>query len=290
MIEFDYAEFTTRNIGFVKPDEQSVLKRGRVFVAGVGGMGGAALFTLVRAGVGHVAIADIDTFEISNLNRQLAATLGTIGVPKTDACVNLCQQINPEIDMPVFGGEWVDQLDTITSDYGTIINGCDDVKATLALYRAAALNGATIIDAYAATLPSVYVVRPNDPRPEERMAYPTVGSPLEAIDASTEQECVLRELEYVLTHSSSRRYVDLDIATEFAAGKRSRFSFAPMVLTTGNLMAYEAIARLLGWKSRTDHKGYFLDPYRNRIERPLPALVAWAKVRIVRSFLNKMLA
>src|SRR5690606_13841021 len=73
-----YSEMTTRNIGFISEAEQARLKGGAVFVAGVGGMGGAAVQMLVRAGVGKIAIADLDTFEVSNLNRQLFAFTDTV--------------------------------------------------------------------------------------------------------------------------------------------------------------------------------------------------------------------
>ena len=78
-MNFDYKTFSTRNIGFVTETEQTHLREGAVFVAGVGGMGGACLASLVRAGVGRIAIADIDRFEVSNLNRQVFANLDTLG-------------------------------------------------------------------------------------------------------------------------------------------------------------------------------------------------------------------
>ena len=289
-MSFSYAEFTTRNIGFVTPDQQDRLRNGRLFIAGVGGMGGAAFASIVRAGVGHIGIADIDHFEISNLNRQVVATLETVGVSKVAATVDMAQRINPEIELQTFGAEWTSLLDTITQTYSIIINGTDDTRATVALYRAAKHAGVTVIDAYAASLPSVYLVRPNAQRPEERLAYPTVGCPPEDITDEMVQTCVRKELEYVLTHSSSRKYVDLDIAAEFAAGKRSRFSFAPMVITTGNLMAYEALALLLDQTTKTDDRGYFFNPYTGRTERPLPWPAALLMGQLVRRFLDRMLA
>ena len=81
MTDFDYGEMTTRNRGFVTGAEQEMLRDARVFIPGVGGMGGAAFMALVRAGVGKFVIADIDVFEISNLNRQLFSRADTIGRP-----------------------------------------------------------------------------------------------------------------------------------------------------------------------------------------------------------------
>ena len=85
MTAFDYAEFTTRNLGFLTPAEQAALREGAVFVAGVGGMGGACFLALVRAGVGRFAVCDIDVFETSNLNRQVFAFTDTVGQDKAEA-------------------------------------------------------------------------------------------------------------------------------------------------------------------------------------------------------------
>ena len=288
--QFDYAEFTTRNFGFVSPEEQARLKSASVFVAGVGGMGGACFASLVRAGVGRIGLADIDRFEISNFNRQVFASLDTVGQDKAAASEAAALRINPEIALERFGGEWTDKLDDIASRYNVIVNGCDDVAASVALYRAAKTHGVTVIDAYASPLPSVIVVRPDAPRPEERLSYPTLGKSWEALTLEETRGAFLKELEYVLTHSSSAFHVDLGAAAEMAAGKRSRMSFAPMVVTTGNLMAYEALQALMGRTSRTDHRGWFLNPYSAKVERPLLPPIAFAKGLLVRRFMAKMLA
>jgi molybdopterin/thiamine biosynthesis adenylyltransferase len=288
MTGFNYAEFTTRNLGFVTAEEQARLHDGSVFIPGVGGMGGAALMLLVRAGVGRFTIADIDTFEVSNLNRQVFATLDTVGHAKADAAAEAALKINPSVKLEVLGAEWLERVDALAAAHKTIVNGTDDARATVALYRAAQAARATVIDAYAATLPSVYVVRPDDPRPEERMRYPTVGKDWRAIDDADRAQCLNRELEWALTHSNTHRYVDLAIAAELAAGKRKRFSFAPMVVTTGALMAYEAIRLILGQPGGADHRGYFFNPHTARTEHPLPWPLSAAKGALVRRFMAKM--
>jgi hypothetical protein len=117
-------------------------------------------------------------------------------------------------------------------------------------------------------------VRPDDPRPEERLNYPTRNKDWRDIDEADRRAAMLAEIEHVMLHSSSRNYVDLAIAGEVAAGRRSRMSFAPMVISTGMLMAYEAIALILGRKSGTDCRGWFLNPHRPAIEKPRNAVVA----------------
>jgi hypothetical protein len=92
-----------------------------------------------------------------------------------------------------------------------------------------------------------------------------------------------------MVNSSSAKHIDLHVAAELMAGKRSRPSFAPMVITTGTLMASEAIKVLIG-RDTVDCRGVFLNPWTMRIERPKPAPVAWVLERMARRYLNRILA
>lgn len=290
MTEFSYAEMTTRNRGFVNDAEQAKLREATVFIPGTGGMGGAALMALLRAGVGSFILADLDGFEVSNLNRQLFCTLDTVGVHKAEAAHATALRINPEVRVEVLDGAWTEQLDRIAGAADVIVNGMDDAAAGVHLYRRARALGKTVIDAYASPLPSVTVVRPGDPRPEERLGYPTTGVPWTAVDAAMRNACLVREIEYVLVHSSSHAHVDLEIAAEVAAGKRSRFSFSTMVTMAGTMMAEEAIRVLLDRPGGTDCRGYFFNPHRVRVERPRSAPVAALRRLVVRRFLARMMA
>jgi tRNA A37 threonylcarbamoyladenosine dehydratase len=290
MTEFSYGEMTTRNRGFVTEAEQETLRRARVFIPGVGGMGGAAFMALVRSGIGHFVIADIDVFEVSNLNRQLFATLDSVGKLKAEAARDMAVKINPEVEIEVLGQEWTDSLDAILAKSDVAINGMDHAGAGVHLYRRCAALNRTLIDAYAAPLPSVTVVRPSAPRLEDRLKYPTRGVEWQDITSDMGVDCLMREIQYVLTHSSSHLYVDLEVAAEVAAGKRSRFSFSTMVTMAGTLMAQEAIHIVLGRKGGTDHRGYFFNPHSVSVEKPLPAPLAAIKGLVVQGFMKKMMA
>lgn len=289
MTAFTYSEMTTRNRGFVTEAEQERLRKACVFIPGTGGMGGAAFMVLLRSGVGQFVIADIDTFEISNLNRQLFATLDAVGRPKADVARETALRINPDVSIEVLGGSWTQELDRLLEKSDVVVNGMDDAAAGVHLYRRAGDIGRTVIDAYASPLPSVTRVAPDAPRLEERLRYPTIGVAPEDISPDMRTQCLMREIEYVLTHSSSHRYVDLDVAAEVAAGRRSRFSFSTMVTMAGTLMAEEAIRVILGRKGAVDHRGWFFNPHTARVERPLPAPVATAKLLLVRRFMRRMI-
>lgn len=290
MTDFSYAEMTTRNRGFVTEAEQERLRGAHIFIPGVGGMGGAAFMALVRAGVGRFAIADIDSFEISNLNRQLFANLDTIGKGKAAAAKEAALRINPEVEIELLGAEWTDEIDRLVKASDVVVNGMDDAAAGVHLYRRSKVHGRTVIDAYASPLPSVTRVNPDTPRPEERLGYPTVGTDWRDVSADMRLQCLMLEIEYVLTNSSSHRYVDLEIAGDVAAGRRSRFSFSTMVTMAGMMMAEEALRVVLKRPGGADHRGWFFNPHAGKVEHPLPAPIATLKRVLVRRFMRKFLA
>ncbi len=286
--QFSYEEFITRNLGFVNQAEQDKLRASRVLIIGVGGMGGTALATLARIGIEHFVIADIDFFEVSNLNRQIFSNLSTINRDKAQVAREEVLKINPNIKLEVLGAEWLARLPELLQRVDVVINGCDDVKSTITLMRLARDRKKTVIDAFASTLPSVYVVRPSDPRPEETFGYPTAGLQLSEITPALEKACAAKEIEYVATHSTSIRHVHLEYIAEMMSGKRKRISFAPMVWMTSILMAYETVKILLDRKTQVDHRGIFLNPWTLSYERPLPAPLAAVKRRLVRYYISKL--
>ena len=71
------------------------LKKSRVAVFGVGGVGGYCVEALARSGVGALDLIDDDTVNITNLNRQIIATHDTLGMAKVDAAKARVLSINP---------------------------------------------------------------------------------------------------------------------------------------------------------------------------------------------------
>lgn len=82
-------------------DKLAKLREAKVLVCGLGGVGGAAVEQLARAGVGHICIVDADFVSESNINRQLIATHENIGENKTEAFRKRLLSINPDIQLDV---------------------------------------------------------------------------------------------------------------------------------------------------------------------------------------------
>ena len=285
---FDYKEFTGRNIGFVSEKEQEILRNTTVFIPGVGGMGGAALATLVRMGIENFIIADMDEFDVSNLNRQIFATLDTVGKSKVESTKQAILNINPNVKLEVYDNSWSNHLDEILPKSDIVINGNDDIRAAIQLMRKAKEHNKTVVDAFASPLPNIFVVKPSDQRPENVFKFPTVGIELENISEDMLKECSGKEIEHVLVHSNSSDHVHLDIASEMIAGTRKRISFAPMVWTTGCLMAYEIVRFKLNKKGGPGIKGVFVNPWTMQVEKPRNFISAGFRRIFVRKFLNSV--
>lgn len=72
------------------------LHEASVMVVGLGAVGGYALEGLARAGVGRLILVDFDTFDETNINRQILALMSTIGKKKTDVAAQRVKEINPD--------------------------------------------------------------------------------------------------------------------------------------------------------------------------------------------------
>lgn len=99
---FDYLKAFDRNLGWLSSEEQTKLRTSCVAIAGLGGTGGYQAEVLARLGVGRFKIGDPDTYEPTNLNRQLGATVETFGASKTEVIRKRILSINPEASVETF--------------------------------------------------------------------------------------------------------------------------------------------------------------------------------------------
>lgn len=129
------------------PEAMERLRRSRVAVFGIGGVGGYALEALVRSGIGALDLIDDDRVCLSNLNRQIIATRKTLGKYKVDAAEERVLEINPDCRVLTFKTFFMpdtrDQFDFSQFDY--VIDAIDTVTGKLALIEAARETGTPII-------------------------------------------------------------------------------------------------------------------------------------------------
>ena len=109
------------------------LKRSRVAVFGVGGVGGYVVEALVRSGVGTLDIIDNDDVSLTNINRQLIATHETIGMSKVDIGETRIHQINPDCIVNKHKVFYLPETSETFdfSDYDYVVDAIDTVSAKL---------------------------------------------------------------------------------------------------------------------------------------------------------------
>ena len=123
------------------------LKRSRVAVFGLGGVGGYVVEALARSGVGALDLVDNDTVAPSNLNRQIIATRDTLGMKKTEAAAQRVRSIDPTIRVKTFDVFLTRENagDFTYSDYDYIVDAIDTVSAKIELICRAQAAGVPII-------------------------------------------------------------------------------------------------------------------------------------------------
>ncbi|MBK8576206.1 MAG: ThiF family adenylyltransferase [Elusimicrobia bacterium] len=147
---FDYSKAFSRNLGLVDSLEQNRLKHSVVAIAGLGGVGGVHLTTLARLGIGGFHIADFDSFEVQNFNRQTGATVSTLGRPKIDVMAEQVMDINPTVHLRRFGsGISRQNIAAFLDGVDVVVDGLDffAVEAREMLFDEAERRGIPLITA-----------------------------------------------------------------------------------------------------------------------------------------------
>lgn len=128
-------------------DAMDALKKARVIVFGAGGVGGAAVEALARGGVGEIHVVDPDTISESNINRQILATVNTVGKNKASAAAERIMQINPQCRAEAHELFYTaeDKGGIVLADFDFVIDAIDTVSSKLALIEEATSSGVPII-------------------------------------------------------------------------------------------------------------------------------------------------
>lgn len=254
--EFDYESAFSRNIGWVTEAEQVTLRRKRVAIAGMGGVGGVHLLTLARLGIGAFNIADFDTFDIVNFNRQAGATMSSLGRPKVEVLAEMALDINPELDIRRFAqGVSADNLDEFLDGIDLYVDGLDFFsfaarRATFAACRRRGIPAVTAAPLGMGTAMLIFI--------PEGMSFEEYFR-LEGCD---EEEMAIRFLLGLSPGMLQRGYL-ADPSRVDLSERRGPSTIAACQLCAG-VTATEALKILLGrGKVLVAPRGYQFDAYRN---------------------------
>lgn len=127
------------------------LTKAHVAVFGVGGVGGAAAWALCRSGVGEMTLIDFDVVSVTNLNRQMVATVQNLGRDKIDAAADMLLAINPQLNLHLKKVKAAEEnMPELLQGVGFVADCIDDVAAKCALIAYCTQTGLPIVSSMGA--------------------------------------------------------------------------------------------------------------------------------------------
>ena len=123
---------------------QTRLLAARALIVGAGGLGSPAAMYLAAAGVGHIVLADDDTVDLTNLQRQIAHTTARVGEPKVASAATTLAALNPGVQVSTLASRLQDDaLLHAEIEAADVVLDCTDNFATRVLLNRACVAHAT---------------------------------------------------------------------------------------------------------------------------------------------------
>ena len=228
------ADQFTRTRQMLGVDAFERLKGSKVIVFGVGGVGSYTVEALARSGIGSITVVDNDEVALSNINRQLPATLKTVGRKKVDVIKEHILDINPDCQVEAialfYSDDTKNQIDLTKFDY--VCDAIDTVSAKIYIAQFCYENNIPCISAMGAG-------NKLDPtRFEVADIYKTSVCPLARVMRAALKKRGIKELKVVYSKEEPVRA----IITENGKRAPGSISFVPSV--AGLILAGEVIRDL----------------------------------------------
>jgi molybdopterin/thiamine biosynthesis adenylyltransferase/rhodanese-related sulfurtransferase len=119
----------------------------KILLLGAGGLGSPAALYLAAAGVGHIGIVDADIVDESNLQRQIAHSLNTLGSPKVDSAKRTIEALNPDVHVTTYRERLTSEnIDKILDDgWEIVVDGADNFPTRYLLNDASVWRGIPVV-------------------------------------------------------------------------------------------------------------------------------------------------
>lgn len=259
-----FKQMVDRNVGFISAEQQEKLRACKVAVLGAGGIGGTAFEVLVRTGIGRFSIVDRDTFEPTNLNRQILATRRTLGKRKIDVAADRAKEINPDVLVEKF--DHIDEANVgeILDGAAVAVMGIDSLGPCIIASRKCRDLNIPLVEGWAIPYGNVRVFTKDTPTLEQVYGLPTEGRPVADISEGELKQLGLLIFQKLGQIEGVREYYSDEVIENIQRGRI--VSFAPTVWLTAVLMALETVKVLLDWgKPALAPNLALYDPFQQRI-------------------------
>ena len=227
-----------REIMLIGKENLEKLKKSKVIIYGIGGVGSFVCEALARAGIGNLILVDYDKIETTNLNRQIHALHSTIGEQKTEAMKNRILDINPKAKVETYNNketkEKEEELINETINY--VIDCVDTITTKLKLIETAKRKNIPIIS-------SMGTGNKLDPTKFEITdIYKTTVCPLAKVMRKELKKRNIKNLKVVYSKEEPKTQIENQEKRTPAS-----ISFVPSV--AGLIIASEVVKDILKWRN-----------------------------------------
>lgn len=260
-----YQQYFERNYGVLSPEEQDRVKNAKVVIIGCGGIGGVIAITLARSGLQHFVIYEPDTYQPSNMNRQIACFSDTLGENKAAVTYETMLKINPEIQAEVHQRALEPgEIDAIVNQGDVIIPAADEWPLSINMIDRTIDLGKPAIMAYpVGALARVSTFLPGGPYGSECLVMPYRAS-YETLKTFMDDPANRQILYYYQTAGSWRQ----DWFDQWCLGGKPHAQLCTPVWVTSSLASMEVIKLVSGkWKPVTAPHYWHITPTQARIAR-----------------------
>ena len=250
-----YQERISRNIGLLTQDEQEQLRTSTIAILGNGGIGGPIALNLCYAGCQHLVLADFDTVEPSNLNRQ-PFTSEDIGKNKADVLSEHLKRIDPELQIRIYHRLDERNIDEVLSGVKFAVLSLDGPAGSILVTRAARKKGIPVIEGW--TTPFLFArwFTWNSIEYESCYGLSTQSLSFSELENNKDiQKQIYRKfVDFVFSIPGIKEFYQRDPVyfQQFMEGKLPTRSFAPYVWGNAMFVVHELIfAGILEKKPKT---------------------------------------
>lgn len=260
-----YEQLFERNLGVFTPEEQKRIRDARVVIIGCGGIGGVVASALARSGLGHFVLFDYDTYQPSNMNRQITCFSDTLGFNKAVCAREAILRINPEADVTHYDRALeAGEIDAAIEMGDVFMPAADEWPLSIAALGRAKELGKPAIMAYpVGALARVSTFLPHSPYAAECLVMP-YKTPYEGLRAFMENPNHRKILHYYRSEGAwTQEWFDA-----WCESKRPHAQLCVMVWITGSLAALEIIKLVSGkWAPVVAPRYWHITPTGARIAR-----------------------
>jgi len=171
-----YEELFARNYGVLSEEEQERLRKARILIVGCGGIGGTVALILARSGIGKFILVEFDTYDTTNMNRQISCFADTMGRNKAEVIGDDIRRINPNAEVEVYPRLLNHtEIAQLIPKVDVVFPAADDFAFSILVFREAKRQGKPALFVVpSGTWANVSIIMPDSPSIEKVEGIPPI--------------------------------------------------------------------------------------------------------------------